>query len=281
MSGKILNIVANDLYGNVDERKVVIFACFEHIKYMNNYVIFSFQGEYGKKKLGYGSIHLKNDSLVIFAVKDNVKKYIEEFIDEYMADKLDDYKLLEIKQIEKVELVSYSEMNYDKLDLLDEKSIERKDITETDKKIEKKPIILYLFIFILILISIGITLLYFFPDMFAVKYKELDCSINAYDEKMMLNYDLSKNIKFDTNDKVTNVSVVKTYIFLDSNSYYNFRDNNRHEDYFSNGEGYKYIDKELKFKLFYDEDYIIDDYDEMLSYLKMEGFICIEKEYEK
>ena len=31
----------------------------------------------------------------------------------------------------------------------------------------------------------------------------------------------------------------------------------------------------------YQEDSVIDDYSEMLLYLKKEGFSCIEKEYEK
>ena len=80
MSGKVLKVVSNDLYGNVDDRAVSIFACFEHSKYMNKYLIFAFDGEYDKNKLCYGSLHLKNNSLVIFSVKDDVKKYIDEFI---------------------------------------------------------------------------------------------------------------------------------------------------------------------------------------------------------
>ena len=33
------SIDSNDLYGNVDDRQVVIFATFMHVKYMNRYVI--------------------------------------------------------------------------------------------------------------------------------------------------------------------------------------------------------------------------------------------------
>ena len=42
MYGKVLKIANNDLYGNVDDRKVSVFAVFTHIKYMNKYIIFSF-----------------------------------------------------------------------------------------------------------------------------------------------------------------------------------------------------------------------------------------------
>ena len=51
MNGKILKIVNNDLYGNVDDREIVVFASFVHKKYMNRYVIFTYKDDYEKKKL--------------------------------------------------------------------------------------------------------------------------------------------------------------------------------------------------------------------------------------
>ena len=62
MTGKVLKISSNDLYGNVDDRMVRVYAVFEHTKYMNNYVIFSIDGS---NKLCFGSIHMKDTSLVI------------------------------------------------------------------------------------------------------------------------------------------------------------------------------------------------------------------------
>lgn len=280
MSGKILKIVSNDLYGNVDDRKVVVFACFCHTKYMNNYVIFAFEGEYGKKRLGYGSLHVKDNSLVIFSVKDNVKKIIDEFISEYVSDKLENFTLMAIDKIEKVELVSYNEMDYDNLELLDEKSIPKLD-NFVDDNVSKKPVFLYVLLSTLILFLIGLTIIYFNPELLVVKYKQLVCNNSLYDKELMLNYDMEYDIKFDKKDKVHSIEVNKIYNFLDSNLYYDFKDNNRHEQYFNNGESYKFIDDGLKLKIMYQETSIIDDYDEMLEYLKMEGFNCIEKEYEK
>ena len=200
MAGKILKIVSNDLYGNVDERKVVVFASFLHTKYMNNYVVFSFLGEYDKKKLCYGSIHLKKDSLVIFSVKDNVKKYIDEFLNEYENDNVENFEILNIDNIEKVELVSYSEMEYNKLELLDQKSISR-IVNKKEEITKKKPVFLYVLIFILILFGLGLTVLYFYPELFTIKYRELVCTDNLYDQELMLNYDIEKDIKFDKNNK--------------------------------------------------------------------------------
>lgn len=280
MAGKILKVATTDVYGKADDRKVVVFAVFEHTKYMNNYVVFSFEGEYDKKKLYYGSIHLKDESVVVFAVKDNIKQYIDEFLTEYENDKVENFKILDISNIQKVELVSYSEMEYDKLEILDNKSIVR-EINTGDEEKEKKSIFLYVLLVLLILFAIGLTVLYFKPELFTIKYKELVCTNNLYDNDIMLNYDIEKEVKFDKDDKVDMIDVVRIYTFLDSNRYYEFKDNNQHLEYFSNGEGYKYIDESLQFRVMYKENSVIDDYDEMLTYLKREGFSCIESEYEK
>ena len=281
MNGKILKVFANDVYGKVDERRVVVFSAFEHTKYMNNYVIFSFEGEYDKKKLCYGSVHLKENSIVVFSVKDNVKQYIDEFILEYENDKLSEFKILDISGMEKVELVSYNEMDYDKLGLLDSKSI-YKEVKIEEKVIkEKKPVFLYILLTLLILFAIGITVLYFKPELFTIKYNELRCSNNLYDKELELDYDIEENVKFDRDNKVESIDIVRTYTFLDSNMYYEFKGNDKHLEYFNNGEGYKYIDDSLQFRVIYQENSVIDDYDEMLVFLKREGFSCIEGKYEK
>ena len=281
MAGKILKVSANDVYGKVDERIAVVFACFEHTKYMNNYVIFSFLGEYDKNKLCYGSIHMKKDSVVIFSVKDNVRQYIDEFINEYENNKIDNYKILDISDKEKVEIVSYNEMDYNKLQLLDEMSIVREVVQEEVIVKEKQPIFLYVMLVILILFAGGLTLLYFKPELFAVKYKQLVCTNNLYDNDIELTYDIEKDVKFDKNDKVYSIDVVRYYTFLDSNSYYDFKDNNKYMEYFNKGEGYKFIDDSLQFRVIYQESSVIDDYDEMKTYLNREGFSCKEVFYEK
>lgn len=280
MSGKILKIVSNDLYGNVDDRKIVLFSCFEHTKYMNNYAIFAFEGEYDKKKLCYGSVHLKENSVVIFSIKKDETKYIDNFIEEYLNSNLNEFKIIDISKIEKVELVSYNDMEYNKLEELDKKSIIRKK-TEEENNQEKKPIVLYIILILLILLSIGLTLLYFYPELFTIKYKELVCNDNQYDEKMKMTYDIEKDIKFGNEDKTLNIDVVKVYKFDTEEEYQDFKNNNKQNEYFNSGEGYKFIDDELKFKIIYKENSIIDDYDEMLTYLKKEGYSCIETKYEK
>ena len=280
MTGKVLKVASNDLYGNVDDRVVSVYACFEHTKYMNNYVVFSIDNDI--KNLCYGSIHLKNKSIVVFSVKENVRKYIDGFLSEYMSDSVNNFKILDITNMEKIELVSYNKMEYNNIQLLDNKAIP-KVILEDDSvnKKKKSPILLYLILFILILLGIGLTILYLKPELFTVKHKGLKCENNLYDNKLELYYGIEKDIKFDKDNKVNNIYVIRTYTFLDSNSYYDFKNNEMHNKYFTNGEGYKYVDNQLQFKLLYDENSVIDDYNEMLTYLKREGFSCAGYEYEK
>lgn len=281
MFGKILKIVSNDLNGNVDDRKVVVFACFEHIKYGNNYVIFAFEGEYGKKKLGYGSVFLKDNSIVIFSVKDNIKSYIDEFLMEFNMDKMNKFRILDISKIQKVELVSYSDMDYDNLQLLENKSIVSNNSITKEVEKDKKPIFLYLLLILLVLFAVGVTILYLNPELFTIKYKQLVCTNNLYDQNIELYYDIEKDIKFDKKDKVDSIDVVKIYNFLESDLYYTFKENNLHNEYFKNGELYKYMDDGLNLKVMYEEKSIIDDYEEMYTYMVKEGFVCVEKDYEK
>ena len=282
MTGKILKVSANDVYGKVDERVAVVFACFEHTKYMNNYVIFSFLGEYEKNKLCYGSVHIKENSIVIFSVKDNVKQYIDEFLGEYESNRVSNFKILDISDKERVEIVSYNEIDYDKLQYLDDISIMKvvEEKVEEDTK-ERQPIFLYFMLFVLISFAIGLSLLYFKPELFGVKYKGLVCNNNLYDYEIKMDYQMEKSIKFDSNDKTQSIDIVRYYTFLESKDYYEFKNNNKHLDYLKNGEGYKYIDDVLEFRVIYQEKSVIDDYDEMKIYLNREGFSCKEVEYER
>ncbi len=151
MKGKILKISSNDLYGNTDDRLVAVYACFTQKKYMNKYIIFSIYGENDKNKLYYGSIHLKTNSLVVFSVRDEEINYIKPFIDEYMNGSINEteYELIDLDKIEKIELISYNSLDFDKLAYLEEKYIPK--VQNNDKENGKKnkgmgTIFLYIFI---------------------------------------------------------------------------------------------------------------------------------------
>ena len=279
MYGKELRISSNDLYGNVDERKVIVFACFIHKKYMNKYVIFCFKDEYDKKKLYYGSIHLKNNSLVVFSVKDNIYKYIYDFTLEYLSSLVNslDYELIDISNISKVELVSYNSVDFDKLEMLDKISIPRASVNEEVK--EKKPVVLYGLLIILLSLLGGITYLYFNPQAFSVEYKTLSCYKEEYNSRLLMKYDTLRELTFTRKSKIRSFKGTDVYTFLDINTYNSFKNENMQEVYFNIDGGYKYNDEDLTLKIFYDEVTIIEDYQEILEYLKKDGYTCEEGSY--
>ena len=55
--------------------------------------------------------------------------------------------------------------------------------------------------------------------------------------------------------------------------------NDKQFEYFNNSGTYKYIDEDLKLKIIYNEESIIETYDEMLKYLKQSGYTCTEGVY--
>ena len=281
MNGKILKIASNDLYGNATDRTVSVFAAFNHLKYMNKYVIFSYTDELDKKILHCGSIHLKSNALVIFEVNKEVLPYIDTFVEQYLDNKLDDkeYEIIDLSNISKVELVSSSSFEFEKVHELDNMSIKKEiDINESENG-KKKPVFLYFLLFIMIILLIGVTYLYFNPDMFDIPLKELKCDSEMFNNKLDMKYIKELDIKFDKNDRPKTINGIDTYVFLDNDSYQTFKNSDKQNEYFNKKGEYKYNDNLLQLKIFYTEETVIDNYDELFSYLKQEGYTCQESVY--
>lgn len=282
MHGKILKIASNDLYGNTTDKKVVVFVCFNHLKYMNKYIIFSYMGEYNEKKLYYGSVHEKDKSLVIFGVKDNEIQYIDRFREEYEKGIIDnnEYQIIDIDKMEKVEIVSSSYIEYDKLQELEDMSIKKEIVNDNYEK-KRKPVFLYLLLIILIILGIGITYLYLRPEDFVIKNKKLECTKNEYNQQIGINYVETIEVLFDRNTKVDKVLVNDKYMFLTEEDYLDFKNNEKENEYFKIDGTFKYNDQELTLLINYKNNSIIEEYDDMRNYLDKEGYSCIEGYYEE
>lgn len=281
MHGKILKISSNDVYGNSDDRKIAVFAAFNHVKYMNKYVIFAIDGELNKKKLYYGSIHFKDNAVVIFSVNNFIKPYIDKFVLDYMNGALNsqEYEIYDISNIEKAVLVSYSEEDFDNLDALDKLSILRVTETVNDDSSNKKPIFLYFLLVLMIACLGGVSYLYFFPEKFSIQHIKLECSKDGYDENIGLYYTSNKMVDFGADSKTKEINVSDTYKFKQLDEYFSFKDNNRHKEYFSEIDSYSYDDDKLELKVTYKDNSIIEQLDEMKAYFKSEGYKCQEETY--
>ena len=277
MHGKILKVVSNDLYGNATDKKVAVFVCFNHLKYMNKYIMFTYMDEYDKNILYYGSIYEKGKTIVIFKVRKEEEGYINKFREDYLNDIVNDkkYQILDISMMEEVEIVSFTEVEYDKLSLLDKKSIQQLNNIETEKNNNKKPVFLYVLLVILIVLLGGITYLYFTDDG-SSNDKKLVCSIDKYDNTVMVNYKEERNILYNKKNKIVSITINDKYIFDDVDKYNEFKDNKKEQEYFKKDGTFKYDDNLLMLMISYKGDSVIDNIGEMKSYLESEGYSCKE-----
>lgn len=277
MHGKILKVVSNDLYGNATDKKVVVFVCFNHLKYMNKYIMFTYMDEYDKNILYYGSIYEKGKTIVIFKVRKEEEGYINKFREDYLNDIVNDkeYQILDISMMEGVEIVSFTEIEYDKLSLLDKKSIQRLNNIEAEENNNKKPVFLYVLLVILIILLGGITYLYFTDDG-SSNDKKLVCSIDKYDNTVMVNYKEQRNILYNKKNKIVSITINDKYIFDDVDKYNEFKDNKKEQEYFKKDGTFKYDDNLLMLMISYKGDSVIDNIGEMKSYLESEGYSCKE-----
>lgn len=281
MNGKILKIASNDLYGNTTDRTISVFAVFDHLKYMNKYIIFSYTDELDKKILYYGSVHLKDNALVIFEVNNNVLPYIKKFTEEYLNNKIDtkEYEIIDLKDIVKAEIISSSQEEYDHLIELDNISIPKPKINNEEESKKNKHGFLYTILTIMIILLIGATYIYFNPGLLEVKLKELNCSKNTYNEKLEMKYLKELDIKFNKKNEPIVLNGIDTYTFTNESLYLDFKTNEKQNEYFNTSGEYKYNDNLYQLKIFYNEETIINNYDELLSYLKAEGYTCQEGTY--
>lgn len=277
MHGKILKVVSNDLYGNATDKKVAVFVCFNHLKYMNKYIMFTYMGEYDKNILYYGSIYEKGKTIVIFKVRKEEEEYINKFREDYLNDIVNDkeYQILDIGMMEGVEIVSSTEVEYDKLSLLDKKSIQRLNNIEAEENNNKKPVFLYVLLVILIVLLGGITYLYFTDDG-SSNDKKLVCSIDKYDNTVMVNYKEERNILYNKKNKIVSITINDKYIFDDVDKYNEFKDNKKEQECFKKDGTFKYDDNLLMLMISYKGDSVIDNIGEMKSYLESEGYSCKE-----
>ena len=281
MKGKILDVSSNDLYGNVDLRKAEVFACFNHKKYNNKYIIFTFYGELDKKKLYYGSTFLKSDSLVVFSINKENFKYINTFIEEYLNGKVNDkeYEIIDISNLSKIELVSYDNMESNDLVKLEDLSIKKvvNNLENSNKK--KKPTFLYVLLIVLIILLIGLTYFYFNPNAFMKEYTIMTCKKEQYNASLKMNYLEQKEITFDDKSKLKKILVYDIYTFENEEEYMNFKSENKENVYFKIDGTFKYNDETLELKIIYKDASIMDNYEEVKNYLKEKEFTCNEEVY--
>jgi len=279
MKGKILRVFNNDLYGKVDDREVIIFAAFIHKKYMNKYAIFIFKNGEEKNKLCYGSIHVKETSLVIFKIREELKSVIDDFLLQYTSGQLLDYELIDINNLTKVELIGHNQCDYDKILLLEDLSLPK--VTVNNQETQKK-LSLGIKILIGLGVLIGIFCAYLAIHPNILKSKQLICYKDSYHQETKLNYRENLRIIFDGEDNLWQYNVEEVYYFKSKTSFDNFRSEGKHYIYFhGEGKSYNFLDNNLSLQITYKVQSDINNYDDMKIYLNSAGYRCTEDVYDE
>ena len=91
---------------------------------------------------------------------------------------------------------------------------------------------------------------------------------------MCINYEKGEYFKILDKDYMENV--IERYNFMNQDQYLEFKNNIDKDDYFKIDGSYKYNDDDNQFVVMYKENSIMEDYNEILEYLKGEGYECVE-----
>lgn len=283
MIGKILKVKDINMAFNKKEKRVSVFACFTHVKYSDNYIIFGDYNNYKNGILYCGSVYIKGDTLVIFDVKEDKMDIVIDFVNKVCSGTDDvEYEAINITNITDVEIVSKSDRNVgsDVLNKLDELTIP-KDIVDISEEENKESLsFLYFMLVVNIFLLVGSIYVYFNKNMFFNNYDSVVCTLNGvedigyrYSDKIYLEFDKKRELRYLKHDI--------SYQFNDKSEYNNFKYNNLWVEF--KIDDYKFDDDKLVFSYvnsgkLIDNYELMTSYDEVLGYYKSNGYECLKEE---
>ena len=152
MIGKVIKVDDYKFIYGQDTIYINVYGAFKYKKNGNKYIIYS----YDDKKLYYGSLFVKNNSIVIMTSKDDVVDVVKTFIDSIMNGKSDEnFEIISLDNIVSSEIIDQHEvdMNIDINKLKDitipkPKSLEKENVKRVKKKISPTWVVIILVIII-------------------------------------------------------------------------------------------------------------------------------------
>lgn len=277
MIGKVVKISENDLTFGKEASFIEIYSCFKIKKNGNKYIIYKHQDS---NILSFGSVYFKPNAIIIIDIKDNnefIKEYTHNLI--YKKD-LSAYEILDIKDIEKAEIISENtlEVKPETLSTLYDLTIPKPEIKVETKPKKKNKGLIFIILFIILLGCAAI--LYFYQDkIFGVK-KEIYCSYQYKDKELNTNILEEVLYNFGRRSNVESINRTITYTFDSSDEYNSFKNNNAYYDYIIKNSTYQFDDINYVFKQFVPIDLennnLPEEYDEVISYFELKQYTCSE-----
>ncbi len=281
--GKILKVKDINAAFNKKEKKVSVFACFTHVKYSDNYIVYSDYSNYQNGILYYGTVYIKGNTIVIFDVKKDKENIALDYVNKIINNVNDmEYRAIDISNINDVEIVSSSNRNVGMnfLVKLDELTIPKKVVDISEEENKESIGFLYFVLIIFIFLLVGSVYIYFNKDKYLKQYDKVICTINSIDKSEEYKYIDKLYIEFNKKKELRYLRHDVSYQFYNKSDYNNFKYTNLWID--NKIESYNFNDNDLVFSYSNSDEVIennelITSYDEVVEYFKNNGYECIEE----
>lgn len=275
MIGKTLKIKDINMSFKQKAQYVSVFACFSHLKYNESYIIYSKKDEYNKGILYMGTIHIKNDSIIIFDVKEEKQNIILDFVNKLISNEYhNEYSVIDISNINDIEIVSVSSrvISTDIINNLDNLTIEKPKIDKASE--EKNETLAYLYFTLFIFIGLFACAIYFVlnQDKYFKPDKNVICTLSSYSEEVKANYEENVYLTFSKGEDLSKINRQIKYTFDSETEYNYFKYNNLWSEF--NIVSYKFDDDNKTF--IYNDNFttLITQYDELINYYTDLDYNC-------
>lgn len=284
MKGLEILVTNSDLVLKQEERLIKLFVMFKDNKYGTKYVIFT---DSNGKELFFGNPLVNGKKMVIMkfkAIKDAemVKEYVWKFLN---GESISGFETIEIPNIEKLEIIDYNNLDVKEeyiqklIDIYfkNVEVVEEKNVVDVPKKKSKVPLLIT---FVLLIFGVlGYLYLRNNPELIYGKNIYIECKINYDETKFDASVKEIVTLTFNNSQKLRKHEKDLTYIFDNSDEYYNFKEKNLQYQYISESGMEKFVDEELSYKLFVDYnlggDYKLPSgYDELFEYYVNLNYSC-------
>lgn len=284
MIGKILKVKDINAAFNKKAKEVSVFACFTHVKYSDNYIIYADNNDYQSGILRYGTVYIKGNTIVIFDVKQDKENIIFDYVNKIINNVNDnEYSAIDISNMTEVEIISKNDKNVGKdlLVKLDELTIPKEVVDASEEENNESLGFLYFMLIIFLFLLAGSIYIYFNKDKYLKQYDKVLCTIDSSNESEEYKYSDKLYLEFDQKKELRYLSHDVSYKFYEKRDYNNFKYTNLWAE--NKMDDYKFNDNELIFTYTSSgksiENYeLMTSYNEVVGYYKSNGYECVEEE---
>jgi len=278
MQGKRLRVNEYKLTYGQETMYINMYGAFKNKKNGNKYTIYSYEN---KNKLHYGTFFQRGKEAVIMSSKEDISEIIKEFTESLLnSSENEKYEILSLNEIETAQIIDEHKLNIavdlNKLKDLTIPKIIVKEEKEENK--DKKPVSIAGIFFTLFVI---VVIAFFFvnPEVIMGKDKNYFCTKSYSHKSLPAEVYEELLITFNGKGEVINIDKTSDYKFTNPDRYKEFVDKSEIYQYMNEGDTYKLIEVESKYRVFSnikieETELIPKKEDELISYYQKNEYTC-------